>query len=116
MSDKNTNDINDITDGISENVSEADETSPNDDVSSDNKKKKKNKNSGKRKKQSSLTENRFLRILKLKRVWIPLALVLTVVIAYLTFIFAPFRPISIWRKLYIETAMTTGDHQWLATM
>lgn len=38
-----------------------------------------------------------------------------IAICYLGFAFFPVGPIARWRTIYIQTAMTTGDHQWLAT-
>ncbi len=35
--------------------------------------------------------------------------------AYLLFIYSNIPFVAYWRSIYIETAMTTGDHQWLAT-
>ncbi len=34
---------------------------------------------------------------------------------YLLFVFCPLPTIAYWRTIWIETAMTTADHQWLAT-
>lgn len=36
-------------------------------------------------------------------------------IMYLTFVFSSIPFIAKWRTIYIETAMTTNSHQWLAT-
>jgi len=47
--------------------------------------------------------------------WITLACVLFVVVGYLTVLFVPSGPIANLRDLYIQTAMSTADHQWLAT-
>ena len=47
--------------------------------------------------------------------WVVLACVLTVVIGYLTVAFIPSGPIANLRSIYIQTAMSTADHQWLAT-
>lgn len=38
------------------------------------------------------------------------------VASYLTFVFSPIPFIAKWRAIYIETAMTTNSHKWLATM
>ena len=44
------------------------------------------------------------------------AITLTVIIAlYLTFVYSNNSFITKWRTIYIETAMTTNSHQWLAT-
>ena len=48
--------------------------------------------------------------------WIVLACVLFVVVGYVTVAFVPSGPIAGLRNLYIQTAMSTADHQWLATM
>ncbi|MDD6551359.1 MAG: phosphodiester glycosidase family protein [Lachnospiraceae bacterium] len=37
------------------------------------------------------------------------------VAVYLIFVFSPIPFIQKWRDIYIETAMTTNSHQWLAT-
>ena len=39
-----------------------------------------------------------------------------IVVAYLTFVFSPIPFIAKWRTIYIETAMTTNSHKWLATL
>ena len=44
------------------------------------------------------------------------SLVLLLVAGYLTFAFGNFYPVRQLREIYIETAMTTDEHQWLATM
>ena len=54
-------------------------------------------------------------IFRKKRVIIPLALLLTVIFMYSAFVFSSIPFIKYWRTIYIETAMTTADHQWLAT-
>mgnify|MGYP002854835419 CR=1 FL=1 len=36
--------------------------------------------------------------------------------SYLIFVFAPIPFVRKWRNIYIETAMSTNSHQWLATM
>lgn len=36
--------------------------------------------------------------------------------SYVTFVFSPIPFIAKWRAIYIETAMTTNSHKWLATM
>ncbi len=53
--------------------------------------------------------------MKKKRVIIPSAAVILAVTMYLLFVFSNIPFIKYWRNIYIETAMTTGDHQWLAT-
>lgn len=42
--------------------------------------------------------------------------IVVLVAMYLTVAFSSIPFIAKWRTLYIETAMTTGSHQWLATM
>ncbi len=46
---------------------------------------------------------------------IPAICLLVLITGYLTFVFAPIPFVRGLRNIYIETAMTTGDHQWLAT-
>nr|MBQ4317648.1 phosphodiester glycosidase family protein [Clostridia bacterium] len=41
--------------------------------------------------------------------------VIVVTTFYLLFVFTPIPFFRYWRDIWIETAMTTGDHQWLAT-
>ncbi|MDD3165736.1 MAG: phosphodiester glycosidase family protein [Oscillospiraceae bacterium] len=48
----------------------------------------------------------------LKTICITLAVLLT---GYLLFCYASFQPFSKLRKIYIQTAMSTMNHQWLAT-
>lgn len=55
------------------------------------------------------------RIFLRKRVIIPLAAILFILVCYLVFVFSNIPFVKYWRTIYIETAMTTGDHQWLAT-
>ena len=43
------------------------------------------------------------------------AVFVTLIILYLTAVFSPIPFIAKWRDIWIETAMTTADHQWLAT-
>lgn len=50
-----------------------------------------------------------------KRFTIPTVIILLAAVIYLWFVFAPIPFIRYWRDIYIETAMTTADHQWLAT-
>ncbi|MDR2360471.1 MAG: phosphodiester glycosidase family protein [Oscillospiraceae bacterium] len=44
-----------------------------------------------------------------------LAVVITAAVLYLFVLFAPVKAVERLRNLWIETAMTTGEHQWLAT-
>lgn len=60
-------------------------------------------------------KNAFLNIICKKRVIIPFCAVLLICAAYLTFVFSNIPFVKFWRTIYIETAMTTADHQWLAT-
>ena len=39
-----------------------------------------------------------------------------IICSYLIFVFAPIPFVRKWRNIYIETAMSTNSHQWLATM
>ena len=57
----------------------------------------------------------FLRIIRKKRVLIPLIALLLIVAGYFTAVFSNIPFVKYWRTIYIETAMTTADHQWLAT-
>lgn len=57
----------------------------------------------------------FLAVLKKKYVCIPLAVILVMAIFYAIFVFSSIPFVAYWRGIYIETAMTTADHQWLAT-
>lgn len=43
------------------------------------------------------------------------SIVLSIVLGYCTAVFSNIPFIKKWRDIYIETAMTTGRHQWLAT-
>ena len=47
-------------------------------------------------------------------IWI-VAVVMFLVMGYCTAVFSNIPFIKKWRGIYIETAMTTGRHQWLAT-
>lgn len=47
-------------------------------------------------------------------IWI-VSILLFLVLGYCTAVFSNIPFIKKWRGLYIETAMTTGKHQWLAT-
>ncbi len=48
--------------------------------------------------------------------WITAGCVLFVILCYLLVIFIPTGPIANLRDIYIQTAMSTADHQWLATI
>ncbi len=50
-----------------------------------------------------------------KRFIIPAAIVIMSAVLYILFVFSNISFIRYWRDIYIETAMTTADHQWLAT-
>ncbi|MDR3149279.1 MAG: phosphodiester glycosidase family protein [Oscillospiraceae bacterium] len=50
-----------------------------------------------------------------KLIKVLLAIVLTGAALYLFVLFAPVKAVERLRNLWIETAMTTGEHQWLAT-
>ena len=47
-------------------------------------------------------------------IWI-VSVLLFMVMGYCTAVFSNIPFIKKWREIYIETAMTTGKHQWLAT-
>ncbi len=47
-------------------------------------------------------------------IWI-VSILLFMVMGYCTAVFSNIPFIKKWREIYIETAMTTGKHQWLAT-
>lgn len=47
-------------------------------------------------------------------IWLT-SVILFMVLAYCTAVFSNIPFIKKWREIYIETAMTTGKHQWLAT-
>lgn len=57
----------------------------------------------------------FSEIFLKKRILIPLNIFLLFVLLYLVFVYSSIPFVSYWRGIYIETAMTTADHQWLAT-
>lgn len=43
-------------------------------------------------------------------------IIMSIIIAfYLTFVYSSIPVVAKWRNIYIETAMTTNSHQWLAT-
>lgn len=48
--------------------------------------------------------------------WITAGSILFVILCYLFVLFVPSGPIANLRDLYIQTAMSTADHQWLATI
>lgn len=50
-----------------------------------------------------------------KRIIIIPSVLLLIFAGYLTAVFSNIPFIKKWRNIYIETAMTTADHQWLAT-
>ena len=53
---------------------------------------------------------------KKKKRWKVIAIIFGLLAAmYLTFVFAPIPFVRKWRNIYIETAMSTNSHQWLAT-
>ena len=54
---------------------------------------------------------------KLRNHFLRLGITLSVIIImYLTFVYSNIPFIAKWRTIYIETAMTTNTHQWLATL
>ena len=54
-------------------------------------------------------------IISKKYITIPICAVIVLVLSYPFLIFSNIPFIAYWRTIYIETAMTTADHQWLAT-
>lgn len=52
---------------------------------------------------------------RIKIMVISVVSILLIIVAYLTFILSDIPIISYWRGVWIETAMTSGEHQWLAT-
>ncbi len=58
----------------------------------------------------SKAQNAFRRFLTVLCV-----LLCMIVVGYTVFVFVPIPFVRKWRDIYIGTAMTTGDHQWLAT-
>lgn len=69
-------------------------------------------NETKRKPDKGMT---WIKLLKKKNIWIPLAAVLLLAAMYAAAVYSPIPFIARWRAIWIETAMTTADHQWLAT-
>lgn len=69
-------------------------------------------NETKRKPDKGMT---WITLLKKKYIWIPLAAVLLLAAMYAAAVYSPIPFIARWRAIWIETAMTTADHQWLAT-
>lgn len=69
-------------------------------------------NDMKRKPDKGMT---WITLLKKKYIWIPLAAVLLLAAMYAAAVYSPIPFIARWRAIWIETAMTTADHQWLAT-
>ena len=53
--------------------------------------------------------------IKKRYIIVPLAVLASLCALYLTAVFSTIPFIEKWRALWIETAMTTADHQWLAT-
>ena len=49
------------------------------------------------------------------RLWIPIILILVLLCGYLTFAFSDVPFVANLRRIYVETAMGTLRHQWLAT-
>lgn len=47
---------------------------------------------------------------------IPAAILIFLLALYLTFVYSSIPLIANWRTIWIETAMSTRNHQWLATM
>lgn len=59
--------------------------------------------------------NSLLDIIRKKYITIPLFLIVFIMILYSLLVFSSIPFIAYWRGIWIETAMTTADHQWLAT-
>lgn len=59
--------------------------------------------------------NAFLRIFRKKYISVPLIVIASLTLVYSVLVFSPIPFIAYWRGIWIETAMTTADHQWLAT-
>ncbi|MBQ8509015.1 MAG: phosphodiester glycosidase family protein [Clostridia bacterium] len=57
----------------------------------------------------------IIRLLRKKYISVPLIAVIVCVLLYCLLVFSNIPFIAYWRGIYIETAMTTADHQWLAT-
>ena len=53
--------------------------------------------------------------IKKRYIIVPIAVLASLCALYLTAVFSTIPFIEKWRALWIETAMTTADHQWLAT-
>ncbi len=59
--------------------------------------------------------NPVINLLRRKAVMIPLICILTILTLWAVFAFSTIPFIASLRTIWIETAMTTADHQWLAT-
>lgn len=65
---------------------------------------------------SPVRKKKKSRRIRLRNHFLRCAIALSVLIAmYLTFVYSGNAFITKWRTIYIETAMTTNTHQWLAT-
>ena len=53
--------------------------------------------------------------IKKRYIIVPIAVLASLCALYLTAVFSTIPFIEKWRTIWIETAMTTADHQWLAT-
>lgn len=53
--------------------------------------------------------------IKKRYIIVPIAVLVSLFALYLTAVFSTVPFIEKWRTIWIETAMTTADHQWLAT-
>ena len=56
-----------------------------------------------------------MRIFRKKYISVPLIVIASLTLVYSVLVFSPIPFIAYWRGIWIETAMTTADHQWLAT-
>lgn len=66
-------------------------------------------------KRSPKKGNAFINIIRKKYISIPLIVLILLAAMYLLLVFSNIPFIAYWRGIWIETAMTTADHQWLAT-
>lgn len=79
-----------------------------------NKKTKEMKAFERKVKGKRMSEEKRRRRRRLKLVLIPSSVVVVLALLYLLFVFSNIPFIAYWRGIWIETAMTTGKHHWLA--
>lgn len=70
---------------------------------------KKVKAKGKRMSREKLKKKRLFKLIV-----IPSSIIAVIAVLYLLFVFSSIPFIAYWRGIWIETAMTTGKHHWLA--